>query len=215
MKRSLVYVLALAVILTAIGLWGINSGSRPAGASDTVSYWLPYLTTDSSAPVYCILSNMGTQSGGSGSSIDDNLTTMIFTVMSNAAGNPSGNASPTTYATAARVPFGKSILLTFSGQQITANGTQIIDLTNNTGTGTLSSYGGRLDLFSANTAGPAGGASLPGFQSTASARSAFNCSTIGMSCFQGTTTPKRSLVGYTCSDSGLFAYIGPVGGVYT
>ncbi|WP_420265124.1 hypothetical protein [Candidatus Magnetominusculus dajiuhuensis] len=213
MKRSLVYVLALAVMLTAIGLWGINSGSRPADAADTVTYWLPYLTTDSSAPVYCILSNMGTQSGGSGSSIDDNITTMRFTVMSNAAGNPSGNSSPA-FGTAARVPFGKSRLLTFSGQQITADGMQVIDLTNDTGTGTLSSYGGRLDLISANTGG-ASNLSLPGLHAFATARSAFNCSTIGMSCFQGTTTPKRSLVGYTCSDSGLFNNIGSVGGVYS
>ncbi|WP_420265126.1 hypothetical protein [Candidatus Magnetominusculus dajiuhuensis] len=214
MKRSLVYVLALAAMLTAFGLWGVNSGSRSAGAADTVSYWLPYLTTDTTSPVYCILSNMGTQSGGSGSSIDDNITTMQFTVMANAAGNPSGNVSPYVNLNAIKVNYGKSTLLSFVGRFIMADGLSAIQLTNDTGTGSLSTYGGRLDLISSTTGGT-GNLSLPQWGSVATVRSAFNCSTIGLACFQGTTSPKRNLVGYSCSDSGLFNYFGATGGVYT
>ncbi|MBF0567866.1 MAG: hypothetical protein HQK95_03265 [Nitrospirae bacterium] len=214
MKRNLVYVLALAVILTAFGLWGINSGSGSAGAADTVTYWLPYLTTDTTTPVYCILSNMGIHSGGSGSSVDDNITSIQFTVMANAAGNPTGNSSPTINTNAIKVNYGKSTLLSFIGQFIYADGLPAIQLTNDTSTGSLSTYGGRLDLISSSTGG-AGSLTFPGISSLATVRSSFNCSSIGLACFQGTTSPKRNLVGYSCSDSGLFNHYGVTGGVYT
>ncbi|MBF0458586.1 MAG: hypothetical protein HQK99_11925 [Nitrospirae bacterium] len=209
MKRGLIHLLVMAVILIGFAVFGVNSGLRhTAVASDTVTYWLPYLTTDTTAPIYCMLSNMGSQLA-SGSSNDDNITSVTFTVMSNAAGNSS--RSPISFTLGRTgIPYGKSVLLSFNGQTVYSSGTLSGDLSNDTGTGTLAYYGGRLDIFGTNTAG----ITLP-TNFTATARPTFNCSTIGLMCYQGTTSPKRNLVGYSCSDRGLFNPYGPVGGVYT
>lgn len=207
MKRGLIHLLVLAVILIGFAVVGVNSGLRhTAVASDTVTYWLPYLTTDTTAPAYCMLSNMGSISQSNTSS-DDNITSMTFTVLANAAGNSS--RTPISIILG-RIPFGKSVLLSFNGQVLYVNGTLSGDLSNDTGTGTLAYYGGKLDIFGTNTAGII----LPA-NATATGRPTFNCSTIGLTCYQGTTSPKRNIVGYSCSDRGLYNFYGPVGGVYT
>ncbi|MBF0459378.1 MAG: hypothetical protein HQK99_15925 [Nitrospirae bacterium] len=212
MKRGLIHLLVMAAILIGFAFFGVHSGLRNAAvASDTVSYWLPYLTTDTTAPVYCVLSNMGTQvlNAGDNTSVEDNITYFQFTVKSNAAGNTSQN----TGTAFGRVPAGRSALLSFSGQAVYLNGIAIFDLSNDTGTtGTSAYYGGKLDMSGAYTPGVTG---LPSNGSSATGRSTFNCSTIGMSCYQGTTSPKRNLKGYTCSDSGLLNYWGVTGGVYS
>ncbi|MEO5359786.1 MAG: hypothetical protein H7843_04990 [Nitrospirota bacterium] len=41
---------------------------------------------------------------------------------------------------------------------------------------------------------------------TFSSTGTLNCTMLGMSCFQGTTTPRRNLVGYTCYDGTYFTY---------
>lgn len=203
MKRGLIHLLVMAAILIGFAVFGVHSGLRNAAvASDTVSYWLPYLTTDTTAPVYCVLSNMGTQGG----SFEDNITYFQFSVRSNAA----GNTSQSTGTAFSRVAAGRSALLSFIGQTVYMNGTALFDLTNDTGTGTLATYGGKLDMTGAYTPGVTG---IP--SGSVTARSTFNCSTISMSCYQGTTSPKRNLKGYTCSDSGLFNYWGASGGVYS
>ncbi|MBF0568906.1 MAG: hypothetical protein HQK95_08585, partial [Nitrospirae bacterium] len=125
MKRSLTYVLVLAVMLTALGIWGINTDTKTATAADTVSYWLPYLTTDTNAPVYCMVSNMGSTGNPSGG-LDDNVTSINFTVMSNTTGNSSRVAS--TPVTFALIPIRKTRLMTFSGQSIYVDASQTHDL---------------------------------------------------------------------------------------
>ncbi|KWT84191.1 hypothetical protein [Candidatus Magnetominusculus xianensis] len=215
MKRSLIYVLVLAVMLTALGMWGINSDKKTATAADTVSYFLPYLTTDTNAPVYCMVSNMATPTNASTSN-DDNVTTINFTVLSNSNGNASRAAASVVNASAYKIAMRRTRLMTFSGQAITVDGSQTHDLTSDTGTGTVAGYGGRLDFIAASSVGaPFGVAGVAGQTNTL--RSTFNCSTVGMACYQGTTSPKRNVVGYSCSDSGLFtgtATPSPIGGVY-
>ncbi|MEO5360077.1 MAG: hypothetical protein H7843_06455 [Nitrospirota bacterium] len=200
MKRSLIYVLVLAVMLTALGMWGINSGTKTATAADTVSYFLPYLTTDSNAPVYCMVSNMATPSN-TNTSNDDNVTTIAFTVLANSTGNASRSIASTVNASSAKIPMRRTRLMAFSGQAITIDGSQIIDVSSDTGTGTVAGYGGRLDLIAASAIGN------NGFKL---GNSTFSCVTMGLACYQGTTSPKRNVVGYNCSDSGT-----NVGGVIT
>lgn len=198
-------------MLTALGIWGINTDTKTATAADTVSYWLPYLTTDTNAPVYCMVSNMGSVGAVSGS--DDNVTSINFTVMANSTGNTDRYASNAASALSyQRIPIRRTRLLSFSGQTVVLDGTQIIDLTtstnggtNNTGTGSVAGFGGRLDFISSTAIGLSG--------SNAN-RSTFNCTTMNMACYQGTTSPKRNVVGYQCSDSGAVNTSGMIPGLY-
>ncbi|MBF0556443.1 MAG: hypothetical protein HQK96_18145 [Nitrospirae bacterium] len=199
MKRSLAYVLVLAVMLTALGIWGINTGTKTATAADTVSYWLPYLTTDTNAPVYCMVSNMADIPKTAPGS-DDNVTSINFTVMANTVGNTSRAAS--TPVTFAQIAVRKTRLMTFSGQSIYLDASQTHDLSANTGTGSVAGYGGRLDFIASNAVGAAT-ATVAG----SNVRSTFNCTTMNMACYQGTTSPKRNVVGYQCSDSGISTFI--------
>lgn len=219
MKRSLIYVLVLAVMLTALGVWGINSSTKTATAADTVSYFLPYLTTDTSAPVYCIVSNMGT-TGFNGAGNDDNVTTIAFTVLANSSGVSSRATSNILSSSSLKIPIRKTRLLSFSNQVMTVDGTSALDLSTDTGTGTLASFGGRLDFIATSSVGPAIPANgITNVATSMPLRGSFNCTTMGMTCYQGTTSPKRNVVGYSCSDSGTFSSatagaVVNIGGVY-
>ncbi|MBF0516980.1 MAG: S8 family serine peptidase [Nitrospirae bacterium] len=75
-------------------------------------------------------------------------------------------------------PAKQSKMITFSGTTIT-DGTTSIDISTETGSGSSTAYSADVTFISSV---------------------ALNCTQLEMSCFQGTTTPKRSLVGYTCND---------------
>jgi hypothetical protein len=69
-------------------------------------------------------------------------------------------------------------MLTFSGTTITA-GAASIDISPEIGAGSSTVYSADI-VFTSGVA--------------------INCSQLEMSCFQGTTSPKRNVVGYTCYD---------------
>ncbi|MEO5355774.1 MAG: hypothetical protein H7844_00560 [Nitrospirae bacterium YQR-1] len=103
-----------------------------------------------------------------------NALTTSFTVNA-AATKPVGNA--TTFGDT--LGAGLSKMVTFSGTTISL-GVETLDLASETGTG-LTAYGGTLKFTTTVT----GGAS---------------CKNVIISCFQGTTQPKRNVVGYLCGD---------------
>ncbi|MCG6552434.1 MAG: hypothetical protein L7F77_08910 [Candidatus Magnetominusculus sp. LBB02] len=199
MKRSLIYVLVLAVALTALGIWGINSGTKSADAAgSTVTYWLPYLSTNTTNPTYCMVSNMGASAANTldTGTAEDNVTAVGFTVMSNTAGTATATAIGTqTTAASYKVPVKKTRMLSFVGQAVMMDTTSIYDLSSDTTSN--DSYSGKLTFA----------APLTVALSTASVgiRQTFNCTTMAMTCFTGTTSPKRNVVGYSCSDGGFSA----------
>ncbi|MBF0456394.1 MAG: hypothetical protein HQK99_00675 [Nitrospirae bacterium] len=236
MKRSLIYVLVLAVMLTALGVWGINSGTRSADAAvpttvqgDTVTYWLPYLTSDTTAPIYCVVSNMSTQTNNLNAG-DDNVTSFQFTVLANEAGTASRTATgPSNFV---NIKMKKTRLIQFLGQTIYLDSIVAIDLSGDVAS-SGAKYGGKLEFFASGALGApvawnsssatsvtnyaTNNALYSGMVLGGTLRSTFNCTSLGMACYQGTTTPKRNVVGYHCSDSGLYTSGGTnnvIGGIY-
>ncbi|QWR78248.1 hypothetical protein [Candidatus Magnetomonas plexicatena] len=170
----------VCLILVLVSLLLVGSVSEvSAGTSGTyVTYYLPYLHTNTSGVIYCVVSNFGIGA--------DNITHVNFNIM----GNESGT---TTRATAQLTTLGyfasrKTVMLTFSGQAI-----YIGTSTDNQYTGMSSilgvseSYGAKLSFVSTILAG-----------TNALRNSHLNCKNIVMACFQGTSNPKRNLVGYSC-----------------
>ncbi|MBF0516979.1 MAG: hypothetical protein HQK97_07660 [Nitrospirae bacterium] len=78
----------------------------------------------------------------------------------------------------------QSVMVTFNGTTISTN-TSSIDISSEIGSGTSTVYSADMTFSSAGT---------------------LSCTQLGMSCYQGTSTPKRNLVGYTCFDGTYFAY---------
>ncbi|MEO5357696.1 MAG: serine protease [Nitrospirae bacterium YQR-1] len=102
--------------------------------------------------------------------------TATFTVMSNnSSSSPSQSAKTKTISIAGK----KTALLTFTGKSIKSGSTSV-DISGDI-SGTDVAYGLKIVL------------TISGSNAT--------CETIGMSCFQGTTSPKRNLKGYTCRDA--------------
>ncbi|MBF0539668.1 MAG: hypothetical protein HQL03_15610 [Nitrospirae bacterium] len=141
------------------------------------------VTAQGATNVYYYLPYLTTVSGAqvycmvSNFSTDD-VTSTTFTVMASSLSQASQTAR--TFPSINNVGKGRTQLIIFSGQAITVDtGTQVVDLTSDTGS--ANSYGGTLKFSSSGSTG-------------------VNCKTLLMTCFQGTTNPKRNLVGYLCED---------------
>ncbi|MEO5357695.1 MAG: hypothetical protein H7844_10405 [Nitrospirae bacterium YQR-1] len=103
--------------------------------------------------------------------------TVTFTVMSSSSStSPSQSPNSTTISIAGK----KSALLTFSGKSIKSGSTSV-DISGDT-SGTDIAYGLKMEI------------------------STGTCESVGMSCFQGTTNPKRNLTGYTCNDGNHYGF---------
>ena len=150
--------------------------------ADSATYYMPYIHTHTNNVVYCVVSNVST------SSVTGSFTTMTL---------ESGSASQTA-GTSFSIDAKATQLITFSGNTMTTGSSTITlsDLTSGSSTG----YSGKLAFTGATSSGDSefGGAITS---------STVTCSDVPMSCFQGTTSPKRNLVGHTCEDgTNKFAY---------
>ncbi|MBF0463706.1 MAG: hypothetical protein HQK88_01015 [Nitrospirae bacterium] len=183
MKRSLVYVLLLALVLTGMGIYG--AGKVDAGSY--VRFIIPYLHTNTNNAVYCVVSNMG--------GTWDNISRTVMQVGSNTSANSStGLILPDDASAYTLMTYRSSQQFTFSGQYVyigTAN-TEIFDLTGSTSTNSaLGAYSAKLTFVAASTGANPWNAFSTNYSN-------LDCKKMSMSCFQGTTSPKRNLVGYTC-----------------
>ncbi|MEO5355794.1 MAG: hypothetical protein H7844_00665 [Nitrospirae bacterium YQR-1] len=171
----------IAYTLTAL-LITITLSLTIADKADTATYYMPYIHTNTNNVVYCVVSNVST------SPVTGSFTTM--TVESGSANQTAG----TSFSVDAKT----TQLMTFSGNTMTTGSTTIFlsDLTSGSSTG----YSGKL-AFTGTTS--SGDSEFSG----AITSSTVTCSDVPMSCFQGTTSPKRNLVGHTCEDgTNKFAY---------
>ncbi|MBF0536463.1 MAG: hypothetical protein HQK88_16995 [Nitrospirae bacterium] len=150
--------------------------------ADSATYYMPYLHTSTSNVVYCVVTNV------SSSPVNGSFTTMSV---------ENGTATQTT-GTSFSVDAKTTQLMTFSGSTLTT-GTSTITISD-VSASTISGYSGKLAFI---------GTSSPGdteFGGGVTA-STVSCTDVPMSCFQGTTSPKRNLVGHNCEDgTNKFAY---------
>lgn len=145
-----------------------------------VTYSFPYLHTLGSAVVYCVVSNFST----------DNATGNGFTVMSSAQQSVSQTLHE--LPSAFTINRGKTAQIIFNNQQVAIKNDNltVFNISDNnslsiaTDTCTNCPYGAKISWTS----------------NLASMTSGVDCLSLVMSCFQGTTLPKRNLVGYLCSD---------------
>ncbi|MEO5356232.1 MAG: hypothetical protein H7844_02915 [Nitrospirae bacterium YQR-1] len=170
-------------LVTALSIIFVVTLATISGAVDAtyVSYYLPYLHSNTNNTVYCVVTNFGTHA--------DNVTHVAFTVMGNSSGSTTRNN---------KVMFSNDVIdkfayrmttqIAFSGQGIyfgTSTENKNTDLSSIISTS--ESYGARLTFISTIK-----------FGTNAKRDSHLNCKNISMACFQGTTSPKRNLVGYSC-----------------
>ncbi|MBF0337027.1 MAG: hypothetical protein HQL05_04275 [Nitrospirae bacterium] len=186
MKRSIVYLMLLLVALFGVSMWSGNVST--VTAADTVTYTLPYLHTAAANVVYCVVSN----------NTSDNATVGVYlTAYANKLTAISGDKINTSTTANKTIQAFQTSMLTFGGS--TNSGTDIYltisDGTNSSNnvigsiSGVSGSYGAYLVITKA-TANTTDGAS-----------GSLNCENTPMACFQGTSTPKRNLVGYSCQQS--------------
>ncbi|MEO5358750.1 MAG: hypothetical protein H7844_15835 [Nitrospirae bacterium YQR-1] len=105
--------------------------------------------------------------------------TVSFTVGANHNGNPTGTSN--TFST--KLGTKTTRFFTFSEKTVTA-GSDTVSISSDVGD--ASSYAGTLK-FTTTAEFPTTGTKA-------------TCKSLLMSCFQGTTTPKRNLIGYVCED---------------
>ncbi|MBF0519819.1 MAG: hypothetical protein HQK92_08860 [Nitrospirae bacterium] len=142
----------------------------PTDFSKTITYFLPYLHTNTNNVVYCVVSNNSTSKDALG----------VLTVLSNSGTN---KPSQTNELTGFPITAKQTSMIIFSGTTVTS-GTTTVDITTNTdNTGNNSS----LIYYSAKIG-------YGTYDADAT------CDTIGMTCFQGTTSPKRNIRGFVCYD---------------
>ncbi|QWR78247.1 hypothetical protein [Candidatus Magnetomonas plexicatena] len=158
-----------------------------------VTYNLPYMHTHPDGAITCIVSNFGTAS--------DNVTRVLFTVMSNFAGGTDRTSIGTSNINTSTA-FQKSVRITFNGQGMYI-GTSTDNLASSLSSyvGTSEAYGAKLTFISSikMSDGTSSYTDLYGTTRQASVRdSHLNCKNIVMSCYQGTTSPARVLTGYNC-----------------
>ncbi|MBF0457129.1 MAG: hypothetical protein HQK99_04455 [Nitrospirae bacterium] len=138
----------------------------------TITYNMPYFHTDPASVGYCIISN----------SVADNTTDLTVSFVVSAVGRSLGTKPSGTVHTFTRP------LAAQTAKQFTLLGTTITDDTN--------TFDLATDIYgsAANT-----GINFSGrFTFTTSGTA--TCKDVLISCFQGTTTPKRNMVGYSCWD---------------
>ncbi|MBF0536991.1 MAG: hypothetical protein HQL03_01925 [Nitrospirae bacterium] len=173
MKRSLVILMLFAVALMGVATLGVDEAGAAAGIAAT-------------GPASYSLPYLHTAAVNPIYCVISNLTnagvTLGFQVTSTAAGQLSAAAADSlaSVATASKtVNVTQTRMLSFEGQDIKMDGVKIADTASSTAVPTPgNSYGGIIIVTGAS------------------------CIEAPMSCFQGTTTPKRNVVGYTCKDAG-------------
>ncbi|MBF0466383.1 MAG: PQQ-like beta-propeller repeat protein [Nitrospirae bacterium] len=112
----------------------------------------------------------------------DSVTGLYFAMGANSSGTPTSALKEFSTTTL----YGKmSKMMTFSGNNVYF-GNDTADLSSELSS--ASSYGGTLTFYSSNTG--------------------LNCKSVVLSCFQGTTSPRRNLAGLVCEDNST---IGPGG----
>ncbi|KWT90997.1 hypothetical protein [Candidatus Magnetominusculus xianensis] len=192
MKRSFLYLLGIVVVLTFLVMKGGGVVAGPIGDwYDNVTYTLPYLNTGTASNVYCIIAN----------NTSDNAT-IQFRVSANSGTNLTSATvviNNNVSSSGATVYSRQSRMLSFEGTSVKVDGIAIGDISSYV---TGGSYGGRVTLMKGSP-GMAQG-QLPGGQlmlhSGNRVMGTWACTDLPMACFQGTTNPKRNLVGYICSD---------------
>jgi hypothetical protein len=224
MRKVTIYFALILTVLSLIALTSTGNVSAATAASGNVYYNLPYLHTHANNVVYCVVANFTT----------DNITTASFTVKASGGSTPN-----TTAISLASASFGgnSSNMITFTGQYIYVGTTQAADLstalglsssttggdnttsdnTTTSGSGsdntTGSGKGEHDKSYSANKDGSSssGGKNtkIPYGGTLTFSGGSIDCQKIAVSCFQGTTNPKRPIGGYTCVDDST---TGPSGG---
>ncbi|MEO5355979.1 MAG: hypothetical protein H7844_01620 [Nitrospirae bacterium YQR-1] len=202
MKKRMVYILLLALILTA---FAVRVGINTVSAQDNATYSLPFLGVHTNNVVYCFASNMST----------DNVSVGV-SVMSTTSSDPSQDMA----MLGGMIIYAKQTsMITFTGATATL-GSAVADLSQQTGTSSGTIYGANVSFIGqytgvTTTVLTAGPNTVFGPQTTTTMSYQgkptvpVNCLTIGFACYQGTTTPKRNLVGYTCMDS-INTFIKPI-----
>ncbi|MBF0463909.1 MAG: hypothetical protein HQK88_01935 [Nitrospirae bacterium] len=221
MKRRFIYFLALVLLLTGVA---VNQTGKNVIASDNVSYIMPFLHTNTGNVIYCVASNMSSDNATISVTVMSNptgftpawrpvtvttvnarKTTMLtFSGTSviagtSAAADISSDVASGANAYAAIVNFAGANSATTTGAVWYMNGPMSacthIGLNDcymsNSGYSPKYTFGrsNRLingtyyDVYNGQTTVP------------------LTCQTLTMSCFQGSTTPKRNLVGYMCMDT--------------
>ncbi|MBF0463910.1 MAG: hypothetical protein HQK88_01940 [Nitrospirae bacterium] len=205
MKKRLVFILLLALVLTAFAL---RVGVVAVNAMDNVTYTLPFMGIHTNSVVYCWAANMST----------DNVSVGV-SVMSNSVSTapPSQNIA----MLGGMIIYSKQTnMITFTGATATL-GSAVADLSQQVGTNSATIYGVNVTFIGSyqgvtttlltsgpNTVfGPQVSTNMTTSQGLPTVPA--NCLTIGMACYQGTTSPKRNLVGYTCMDS-INTFIKPI-----
>ncbi|MBF0319558.1 MAG: hypothetical protein HQL01_07135 [Nitrospirae bacterium] len=98
--------------------------------------------------------------------------------------NSSATPSQTPLSKTLSIPAKQSKMLSFIGTAITIDNVSI-NISSEVGTGASTVYSADITFTSSGT---------------------LSCTKLGISCFQGTTTPRRNLVGYTCYDGTYFTF---------
>lgn len=175
MKKSFLYLVLVVMVLSAMFMWG-GKGIF-ADQNDNVTYTLPYLTVASDKPIYCLITNQ----------TNDNAS-IHFTVNANSGGTANSQyQNYNTLSNYAIVYARQTRMLSFEGLTINVDG-MAMGSVSVIMTGTSGSYGGRISLVQIGTLGGSGSSG------------SWSCPDLPMACFQGTTSPKRNLIGYICSD---------------
>ncbi|MBF0536990.1 MAG: hypothetical protein HQL03_01920 [Nitrospirae bacterium] len=222
MKRSLAILLLLVVALVGVTMWGVDdagavapaayvpgTGNGGSGAVFTaptagqVAFVIPYLHTAAVNPVYCVISNpvsistpyagylsvfvVANSVGNVGKLQGAGVTgTGAVTI----SGNPSASDLLKDVTNTNKVigPF-QTRMISFEQKALKIDGvTPANTVTISPDLGT--SYSG---IIVVDTQTDASGTLIAGSTAT--------CQDIGMACFQGTSSPKRNVIGYYCIDS--------------
>lgn len=168
MKRSIIYVLVLALFLMGLVAYEGQYSQDATAASDNVTYRFPYFHTAGANVIYCVASNYTGTSAG-------------VTLTPRSSGG-SYSASSFSLVSLGNLPGNTTDMFTFNG----SSATSLVGGANATISGPDTSAKGAF--YSADLS----------FGNTTAAAGTLDCSNILLACFQGTSTPKRNLVGYFC-----------------
>ncbi|MEO5359849.1 MAG: hypothetical protein H7843_05310 [Nitrospirota bacterium] len=149
-----------------------------------VTYGFPYLHTSSSAVVYCMIANFST----------DKATADGLVVLSNA--QQTATQIPYELPSTFTIPKGRTAMLTFSKQRVYS---KLQDNSTASDNGTISDNTS-LNIANDTCVDCSYGARISWTSALATMTSGVDCLSLPMACFQGTTLPKRNMVGYYCSD---------------
>ncbi|KWT90996.1 hypothetical protein [Candidatus Magnetominusculus xianensis] len=193
MKRSIVYLMIAAVVLTGLFMWGGNQARVYATLGDNVTYTFPFLATHSDKPTYCVVSNL----------TNDNATIGFQMTSDSAYYTTSATQNANLVSTTAYVYRYQTRQISFAGNSIQLDGSAIGTIP--TSIGSTAIYGGMLNL-TAQAGGTYNGDSSAMYGAALSPN--WSCAQLPIACFQGTTSPKRNLVGYVCSDENTRRSVG-------